>query len=201
MPNQFTMGDPPVMTDQIYYLGSGVKNFEVGEFSHTTAIHADCESKLDKVYTTVVTNLIDGDGTVSVLPSQRGISVDANVLPTATEFTLTVTLTISAMGVELGTSSMSFKVTMFDCIEQESVTYTPLPLGGTNVDITYLIKTPSVAQEWVYPIHRLHPDKDCGVFENEAGMIDSGLVETLHASLSWFSSTFRTVTALDEVQV
>ena len=61
MPNQFTMGDPmgdpPVMTDQIYYLGSGVKNFEVGEFSHTTAIHADCESKLDKVYTTVVTNL------------------------------------------------------------------------------------------------------------------------------------------------
>ena len=76
------------------------------------------------------------------------------------------------MGVELGTSSMSFKVTiMFDCIESESVTYTPLPLGGTNIDITYLIKSPSVAQEWIYDIHRLHPDEDCGVFENDAGMI------------------------------
>ena len=107
-----------------------------------------------------MTDLELADGTITVLASQRGISVNADAIPSAAEFTLTVTLTISAMGIELGKSSTStsFKVTMFDCIEQESVTYTPVPLGGTSVDITYLIKSPSIAQEWIYNIHRLFPD-------------------------------------------
>ena len=106
-----------------------------------------------------MTNLELADGTITVLANQRGISVNADAIPpSAAEFTLTVTLTILAMGVELGKSSTSFKVTMFDCIEQESVTYTPLPLGGTSVDITYLIKSPSVSQEYIYNIHRLFPD-------------------------------------------